>query len=259
MPIRRVRASAEVKADAGRIAVERGPLVYAAEFSDNGGSVTNLLLNSEAPFAAEHRADILNGVTVVTGKATAFRMESGRETAAEVPLTLIPYYAWAHRGRGEMSVWLAADKTIVRPTPEPTLASMSTVTASDGAKGLVGVNNLFEPESSIDHATGYAHWWPKKGTAEWVQLDFPSPTTVSEVSVYWFDDTGTGECRLPVSWKAFTRTGGQWVPVRTKDHYGVVKDAYNTVRFIPARTEAFKIELLLPEKFSSGIQEIKIK
>jgi len=259
MPVRRVRASAEVKADAGRIAVERGPLVYAAEFADNGGSVTNLLLKAEAPFAAEHRADILNGVTVVTGKATAFRMESGLETATEVPLTLIPYYAWAHRGRGEMAVWLPIEKAKVRPTPEPTLASMSTVTASDGAKGLAGLNNLFEPESSIDHATGYAHWWPKKGTVEWVQLDFPNPTTVSEVSVYWFDDTGTGECRLPVSWKAFTRTGGQWVPVRTKDLYGVAKDAYNTVRFIPVRTEAFKIEVLLPEKYSSGIQELKVK
>ncbi|MBN1938594.1 MAG: glycoside hydrolase family 127 protein [Candidatus Aminicenantes bacterium] len=259
MPVRLVRAAPEVKADAGRAAVERGPLVYAAEFADNGGTVTNLMLNTGAPLTAEHRADILGGLTVVSGKATAYRMESGREMSAEVPLTLIPYYAWAHRGKGEMAVWLAVEKDKVRPTPEPTLASMSTVTASDGAKGLAGLNNLFEPERSIDHATGYAHWWPKNGTAEWVQLTFPKPATVSEVSVYWFDDTGAGECRVPVSWKVFSLSRDQWIPVRTKDRYGVEKDAYNTVRFIPVRTEALKIELLLPENFSSGIQEIKVK
>ncbi len=259
MPVRRVRASAEVKADAGRVAIERGPIVYAAESVDNGGSVTNLLFQPEAPLSAEHRADILNGLTVITGKATAFRMESGREEAVDAALTLIPYYAWAHRGRGEMAVWLPVEKARVRPTPEPTLASMSTVTASDGARSLAGLNNLFEPESSIDHATGYTHWWPKKGTMEWVQLDFPKPTTVSEVAVYWFDDTGTGECRLPVSWKVFTRSGEQWIPVRTKDMYGVAKDRYNTVRFIPARTGSVKVEIQLPEKFSAGIQEIKVK
>jgi len=259
MPVRRVRSRAEVKADAGRVAIERGPLVYAAEFADNGGKVTNLLLDPAAPFAVEYKADVLNGMSVLTGKAKAFRMESGREVEADVPITLIPYYAWAHRGPGEMSVWLAAEKSKVRPVPEPTLASTSKVTASDGIKGLAGLNNLFEPESSIDHATGYAHWWPKKGTLEWVQLEFPKPATISEVSVYWFDDTGMGECRLPVFWKAFTRSGDEWIPVRAMDKFGVEKDRYNTIRFIPARTDALKIEVQLPEKFSSGIQEIRVK
>jgi hypothetical protein len=259
MPVRHVRANPSVAADSGRVAVERGPLVYAAEFADNGGTVTNLLLDPAAPMTAEYRPDILNGLTLLTGKATAFRMESGRESAAEVPLTLIPYYAWAHRGRGEMAVWLAADKAKVRPTPEPTLASTATVTASDGAKGLSGVNNLYEPESSSDSGTGYVHWWPKKGTMEWVQYEFSGPTTISEASVYWFDDTGRGECRVPVSWKAFTRSGEQWVPVRTKDAYGTAKDKYNTIRFIPARTDAFKIEIQAEEKFSAGIQELKVK
>jgi len=259
MPVRLVRANLNVAADAGRIAVERGPLVYAAEFADNGGSVSNLLLDPAGPMAAEYKADLLNGVTVITGEATAYRMKSGREIAEKKNLTLIPYYAWAHRGAGDMAVWLAAEKAKVRPTPEPTLASTSQVTASEGARGLSGVNNLIEPATSADESGGFVHWWPKKGTGEWIQYDFPKPTVVSETSVYWFDDTGTGECRIPVLWKAFYQSGGQWVAMKAAGAYGVAKDAFNTVRFAPVKTAALRLEIRLPENFSSGIQEWKVK
>ncbi len=259
MAIRRVRANAKVAADAGRVAVERGPLVYAAEFADNGGTVSNLLLDPAVPLAAEERAEMLNGVTVITGEATAYRMKAGREIAEKKNLTLIPYYAWAHRGAGDMAVWLAAEKATVRPTPEPTLASTSKITASDGARGLPGVNNLLEPATSADESGGFVHWWPKKGTVEWIRMDFPKPAVVSETSVYWFDDTGTGECRIPVFWKAFYKSGEQWVAIKAAKAYGVAKDVFNTVRFAPVETAALKLEIQLPEKFSTGIQEWKVK
>jgi DUF1680 family protein len=259
MPVRRVLAHPDIKADAGRIAVERGPLVFAAEFVDNDGTVSNLVLDASAPLVAEYKADLLGGVTVISGQATAYKMKTGREIAEKKSLALIPYYAWAHRGRGDMSVWLAADKGKARVTPEPTLASTSKASASEGAKSLSGVNNQFEPESSIDHAGGYVHWWPKKGTAEWIQYDFAQPATISETSVYWFDDTGMGECRLPASWKAFYKSGEQWIPVRTSGGYGLEKDKYNVVRFAPVKTAALRLEIQLPEKFSTGIQEWKVR
>jgi hypothetical protein len=259
MPVRRVRAHPNIKADIGRIAVERGPLVFAAEFADNDGTVSNLVLDASAPLVAERKSDLLNGVAVITGQATALRMKAGREIAEKKSLTLIPYYAWAHRGRGEMAVWIAADQGKARVTPEPTLASSAKVSASDGVKGISGVNNQFEPESSIDPSSGYAHWWPKKGTPEWIQYDFAQPATISETSVYWFDDTGTGECRLPVSWKALYKSGEQWIPVKTSGAYGVDKDKYNAVRFAAVRTTALRLEIQLPEKFSTGIQEWKVR
>jgi len=49
--------------------------------------------------------------------------------------------------------------------------------------------------------------------AEWVQYDFSKPTTVSSVKVYWFDDTGQGECRIPESWQVLYRAGHSWKPV----------------------------------------------
>ena len=93
MPVRRVIAHPSVQADAGRMALQRGPLVYCAEGIDNGGTAISLVIPEKAAFAPEFRAALLKGVVVLKGKA------AGRD------VTLIPYYAWANRGPGEMQVW----------------------------------------------------------------------------------------------------------------------------------------------------------
>jgi DUF1680 family protein len=119
MPIRRVVTNPAVKADAGRVAVERGPLVYCAEWPDNGGQVQNLILPDGAPLSAEKRGDLLGGVTVVDGEAEAL-IDSGPgrvPVEKKQPIVLIPYYAWAHRGQGEMTVWLARDKSEAKALP----------------------------------------------------------------------------------------------------------------------------------------------
>ncbi len=108
MPVRRVTAHPAVKANAGRIAVERGPLVYAAEWPDHAGRVTNLVVGEGSALRAEESA-LFTGVTVVKGTADALSLKEGRTERRTVPLTLIPYYAWAHRGPGEMTVWLARE------------------------------------------------------------------------------------------------------------------------------------------------------
>ena len=90
MPVRRVVSHDGVTGNRGRIAVERGPLVYCAEGADNGGKALALTLPDAAPLTAEHDRALLGGVTTIRGGG----------------LTLIPYYAWSHRGAGEMNVWL---------------------------------------------------------------------------------------------------------------------------------------------------------
>jgi DUF1680 family protein len=99
MPVRRVVADARVADARGKIALERGPLVYAAEWVDNDGSVLSLVVPDGAAFEEEHRPDLLGGVTVLRTAATD---AAGRPRR----LTAIPYYAWSHRGPGEMAVWL---------------------------------------------------------------------------------------------------------------------------------------------------------
>jgi DUF1680 family protein len=259
MPVRRVVAHEAVKADQARVAVERGPLVYTAEWVDNGGRVTNLVLDDQSLLYSQSRPGLLGGVTVVTGQATALKTRNGETVREAVALTLIPYYAWANRGKGEMAVWLARQPDKAKPAPEATLASTATASSSEGGKSLEGLNEQYEPTDSNDRTTIYFHWWPKKNSTEWVQYDFAGETTISETSVYWFDDTGQGECRSPKSWQALYKRGSEWVPVDTRDAYGTAKDQYHTVRFTPVRTSAIRLVVQLPEAYSAGIQEWKVR
>ena len=117
MPIRRVIANDQVEADRGRVALQRGPIVYCAEWPDNEGEVFNLVLDDNTPLETTHRPDLLGGVTVITGKTTALHYANDGKTLRrrERKLTAIPYYAWAHRGQGEMAVWLARNEDAAEP------------------------------------------------------------------------------------------------------------------------------------------------
>ncbi len=121
MPVRRVAASNDVSADRGRVALQRGPIVFAAEWPDNpGGHVLNLMLPDAEPLRAEFRPTLLNGVEVIAGHALAYSADgSGAVTPRKQPFVAIPYYAWANRGPGEMSVWLADRDDAVRPLGSP--------------------------------------------------------------------------------------------------------------------------------------------
>jgi hypothetical protein len=255
MPISRVVSHDKVAENEGKVALQRGPLVYCAEWTDNHGHVSNLVLPDNAELEIERRDDLFDGVAVIKGK-----IRSLHEGAAgkDHELTAIPYYAWAHRGAGEMAVWLAREDSVVRPLPKPTLASMSRASAS-GDKSALGLNDLWDPKSSTDKSRPYLHWWPNKGTVEWVQYDFPKAEEVSQVGVYWFDDEGRGRCRVPASWKVMYRDGGQWKPVVPKEPLGVAKDSYNWVSFEPVRTAALRLEIQSRDEFSSGILEWRVE
>jgi len=111
MPARRVKAHLLVRDDLGRVAFERGPMVYCLEAMDNLGQVSNLALPAGAALEPQKRDDLLGGIVVLRGRATAMRMsKDGKKVlrSAQI-LTAIPYYAWAHRGQGEMAVWLPVE------------------------------------------------------------------------------------------------------------------------------------------------------
>jgi len=114
MPVRRVRSHEKVVGNLGRVALQRGPIVYCAEAVDNNGQALNLILPNDASLKAE-RADLLGGVTIVTGQAKALHKEAdGTVTERKHTLTAIPYYAWAHRAQGEMVVWLPTSAESVK-------------------------------------------------------------------------------------------------------------------------------------------------
>jgi hypothetical protein len=81
---------------------------------------------------------------------------------------------------------------------------------------------------------------------------------VSGVSVYWFDDSGTGQCRVPQSWRLLHKQGDAWQPVDTTDPFGTRKDGWNSVKFKPIETTALRLEVQLQPNFSGGILEWKV-
>jgi DUF1680 family protein len=95
MAVRRVAANPAVAADRNRFALERGPLVFCAEGADNGGKVLERVLSGKLHFQTDWRPELLGGVTVIRVLTPD----------TKDPLTLIPYYAWCHRGPNEMRVW----------------------------------------------------------------------------------------------------------------------------------------------------------
>src|SRR5947207_9220587 len=109
MPVRRIVANERVEADRDRVALQRGPIVFAAEWPDNANhKVRNLVLPDSATLSSQFRPDLLNGVQMVTGTARALaRNQRGETTTTEQTLVAIPYSTWANRGRGEMEVWIA--------------------------------------------------------------------------------------------------------------------------------------------------------
>jgi Glycoside hydrolase family 127 C-terminal domain len=111
--------------EAGSRLSQRGPLVYAVEWPDNpDGHVRNLRLSDDEPLSSEFRATLLNGVEVIAGHALAyFADRDGRVHSRRQALVAIPYYGWANRGTGEMTVWIANAEKAIRPQPAPTLAS----------------------------------------------------------------------------------------------------------------------------------------
>lgn len=262
MPVRRVLADERVEADRGRVALQRGPLMFCLEGVDQPeGHTLNLAVEDDTPLWSEFRPDLLGGVQVVTGHATLVRrgVEEGRvEAAGTQDFTAIPYHAWAHREPCAMTVWPARELPAARPLPGPTLAHRSRLTVSAGSDPAA-MTDQFEPANSIDHSNPYFHWWPRKGTREWVHFELPETTEVSQVQVYWFDDTGMGECRIPGSWRAFARIGGEWREVGDASDPGTATDRYNVREFKPVRAQAIRLEVLSQPEWAGGIHEVRLK
>jgi hypothetical protein len=261
MAVQRLVAHDSVNADRGRVALQRGPIVYCAEWPDQpDGHVRHLLLADDADLQTEFVADLLNGVQIIRGSAVSYRVGKDDQTIEKTTqdFRAIPYYAWAHRGNGEMAVWLASEESAVKPLAQPTLASRSRVSASFG-RNPQPVNDQLLPESSIDHEAPFYDCWPHKGTTEWLQYDFPNGAKVSAVEVYWFDDTGIGECRVPQSWRILYKRGEQWLPVQTSDSFGVQKDTFNKIAFAAVRTSAVRLEFQSQAEYAAGVHEWRVQ
>ena len=268
MDPRTVRANNNVEADRGFVAIERGPIVYCAEWPDNDFDIMGALVNQSPKMTVEDGtlhakdkkvADYYIKVIKTDAQLLSFDKQ-GRLNTEDVKLSLIPYYAWCHRGSGKMRVWLSQDLSSSRPEQPATLASLSKVTASTPAASLSAVNDRLVPKDGTDRSMPYYHWWPKQGVTEWIAYEFPEASTVQSSTVYWYDDGPWGGCRVPKAWRIFFKNdNGEWQSVSGADKYPTTKGTACTVNFEPVKTKAIKIEIDLPSENSAGLFEWSVK
>ena len=258
MPVRKVVADARVKEDMDKIAFQRGPVIYCAEWPENNtGNVLDLVIKKDAPFTTEFEPSLLEGTQVIktSGVQTKKTLNGKVVMLGTEPVKLIPYALWNNRGAGQMMVWFPTSTKSSHPLPAPTIANRSKVRASKITKELSAVNDQAEPANSNDHSVLYYHWWPDKDKLEWVEYDFNKPEIISKTKVYWFDDGPDGGCRIPDSWEILYLNGNIWESVSAKTPYKVTKDGWDSLLFNPVKTTAVKIKVKLNKDFASGIYE----
>jgi DUF1680 family protein len=106
MEIRRVVANENIKDNLGKVALQRGPLIYCAEWMDNHGKTSNIILPKGTDFTAKFASGLLNGIVVLNAVVPAVNIQNNEHVSTQKQtFTAIPYYSWANRGKGEMMVW----------------------------------------------------------------------------------------------------------------------------------------------------------
>jgi DUF1680 family protein len=262
MEPRTVRANNKVEADRGMVSIERGPIVYCAEHPDNSFDIMGALINQNPQFTLGNGEIAGTPVQTLTTSAQTLNFnKQGKLEAQDQTLTLIPYYAWCHRGSGKMRVWLPQDLNATNPSQPETLASQSKVTSStERMPALSAINDRLVPKDENDRSVPYTHWWPKKDCTEWLGYEFPQEATVQSATVYWYDDGPWGGCRVPQSWRIlYQDQQGQWQPVTGADGYPTDKGAACTVNFDPVKTKSLRLEVTLPADNATGLFEWSVR
>ncbi|MBL7222649.1 MAG: hypothetical protein ISS72_02235 [Candidatus Brocadiae bacterium] len=109
--------------------------------------------------------------------------------------------------------WRVADVRDGKPVYLEGQAAPATSYLSKWKSDPASLTKWGQPTSRMDRRFGHVHWYPHRGTTEWIDYAFAKPVTVRAVEIYWFDDSGGGNCRLPESWRLLAHDGKEWTPV----------------------------------------------
>ena len=295
-PVLRMIANPNVKDDFERVALQRGPLVYCFEQTDNPGvRVDRIVLakNPEFKFVAK-KIDSSNANEATKNAASRDVIAIECKDYLGRKLTAVPYCVWDNRAPGRMCVWVRqaglemgaetaigkgkwtdddGEPILYKPLDE-TLLTDSTPdmtnddvefdasNTSDALSTLDASNQSAAPKNSSDQSVPRATWWSHKGTSEWFEYAFATPKKLSSATVYWFDDEAIrGGCRTPKSWKLtyFDDKANEWRDVQTKDAYATDKDRDVVVNFDAIETTKIRIEAQLKDGYSGGILRWVVK
>jgi Uncharacterized protein conserved in bacteria len=114
MPAQLVYSNPKVRADVGKVAVVKGPVVYCLEEIDNGKNLGALEIDCNTKLIEKYEEDLLGGALTILASAERISDEgwenilysSKKPKIEETKIKLIPYCLWNNRGKGEMLVWV---------------------------------------------------------------------------------------------------------------------------------------------------------
>jgi hypothetical protein len=270
MEVRRIVANDNAEDDRGKIALERGPVVYCIEGNDQADhKVFNKYILNNSAIEAHYEANLLNGVMVLEGAAKQLEQDG---EIKDVKFRAIPYSTWNNRGPQQMEIWIANTPVKAVATPLPSIASKAMTFSNRGPiqndapetapvdSWAGGVNDQWEPKRSSDISKPYHYWWLKQGTNEAISYQFDQAYEVSNVQVYWLEfDHYDGNFRTPASWALYYKDANdEWQEVEEHSPYTVMKDCYNSVDFKPVKTTGLKIIAKLQQGNSGGVLEWKV-
>lgn len=241
-------ALADRGADAIRVADDRSPEDGANPWTPGA---TPIALSAPARRIPEWQLDMY-------GLAAPLQDSPAYTTEPVEQVRLIPMGAARIRISAFPVASDSADAARWEPPQRPRRLYDASASHTYGGDRVEAVADGIKPADSADQAVARHTFWPNRGTLEWLQASFDQPKRVSSVSVYWFDDSGSGFCRVPASWRVLFRDGDTWKPVATSDEFGVAEDQFNTVTFEPVTTDALRLEVRLREDFSAGVLEWSI-
>ena len=208
MPVKRIKAHDAVKQDRGRLAVERGPILYCAEGVDNDERVLDAVVAADAAFS-QATCEILGNVyPALFVPATSVRRGLHKTSFEKTTLKLVPYFAWCHRGAGEMQTWFPTAIEYANASRALTVKA-SHCNFSDTKRAMF---DGILPKSSDDKTIPRLTFWDHIGTKEWTECTFTEVEEVKGVEVYWFDD----EPRR--AWKSIGSTTSQAAAAGCRHH-----------------------------------------
>ena len=142
----------------------------------------------------------------------------------------------------------------------PAGPSLNTASATYDNDTIAAIDDGILPARSHDESIPRFTWWPKRGTSEWIIYRTAKLRVVGETSVYWYDDTGAGDCRPPASWTLLYKDGDTFKPVKLTggSAYGTKLDGFNKVTFEPVKTDQFKLQAQFQPNESAGILEWQV-
>ena len=261
MPVRRVAAHPLVKPVQGTVAFARGPLVYCLENADNAIPVNRISVAPTAPVSTKN-SDLFGGIVTLHASGMAQPAESwGKSLYADLPtpqpveVTAIPYFLWDNRKPGDMVVWVPTQVPAPRlSTPE----GDATVKLSflSGNAEISGINDGSEVHKSGEQPERLTHFWPHKGGTEWIEYSWPKARSIRGIELFWFDDTGRGECKLPKGWHVEIWQNGAWKTVG--DAPKAQLDAWQSVNFGPIHTTKLRLVVEQQSGWASGVHEMRV-